>query len=48
MEYPIQVENVTFTYLEGEEPAITSIDLKVKKLTVPRPRESAGVPHGDG
>jgi len=31
MEYPIQVENVTFTYLEGEEPAITSIDLKVKK-----------------
>ena len=31
MEYPIQVENVTFTYLEGEEPAIRSIDLKVKK-----------------
>jgi len=31
MEYPIHVENVTFTYLEGEEPAITSIDLKVKK-----------------
>jgi len=31
MEYPIEVENVTFTYLEGEEPAIRNIDLKVKK-----------------
>lgn len=31
MEYSVTIDDVTFTYLDGEEPAIKNINLKVKK-----------------